>query len=215
MPPAGTTPKRKLISLVGFMGCGKTSIGRLLASHLAWRFVDLDERIEEHAGLCITAIFNRLGEPAFRNIEHELLLQVLGEVAEQGQPTVLALGGGTFAQPRNVELLREFGALERSTGASGNAPGASGGGLAGVVIWLDCPIELLLARCVTMTDRPLFRDEASFRQLYAQRLPFYQQADYRVESDADPRRIVEQILALGALDRALGVADASTGKVNA
>ena len=215
MPPAGTTPRHKLISLVGFMGCGKTSIGRLLASHLAWRFVDLDERIEEHTGLRITEIFDRLGEPAFREIEHELLLRVLGEVGEQGRATVLALGGGTFAQPRNVELLRQFGAMQAHVGAGGVAPDPAGRGLGGIVIWLDCPTELLLKRCVTMTDRPLFRDEASFRQLYAQRLPFYQQADYRVESNADPRRIVEQILALGVLERGPGVADASTGKVSA
>ncbi len=189
------------------MGCGKTTIGRLLASHLAWHFVDLDTRIEEHTGLRITEIFERLGEPAFRAMEQELLLQVLGEAAEQGRPTVLALGGGTFAQPQNVALLRG--------GSVPEGAGGPGGGLAGVVIWLDCPIEELLARCVTMTDRPLFRDEGSFQQLYAQRLPFYQQADHRVESSADPRLVVEQILALGILARGPGTADASTGKVKA
>ncbi len=215
MPFAGTTSRYKLISLIGFMGCGKTSIGRLLASHLAWRFVDLDERIEEHTGLRIAEIFDRLGEPAFREIEHELLLQLLGEVVEQGRATVLALGGGTFAQPGNVELLRQFGALQASVGVGRAAPDPAGRSLGGVVIWLDCPTELLLKRCVTMTDRPLFRDEASFRQLFNQRLPFYQQADYRVESNADPRRIVEQILALGILERSPGVAGASTGKVKA
>jgi len=186
MPPASTTPRRKLICLIGFMGCGKTTIGRLLARQLAWRFVDLDTRIAEHAGLSITEIFDRLGEPAFREIEHERLLQALGEAAEQDMPTVLALGGGTFAQPQNVELLRH-----------GSA----------VVIWLDCPVEVLLKRCVLMTDRPLFRDEGSFRKLYEQRRPFYQQADYRVEGEAQPRGVVEQILALGFLERPVGVAE--------
>ncbi len=194
MPPAGTTPRRRLICLAGFMGCGKTTIGRRLARQLAWRFVDLDTRIEEHARLRITEIFERLGEPAFRKMEYELLLHALGEAAEQDRPTVLALGGGTFAQPENVELLRSNG---------------------GVIIWLDCPIEELLARCAAITDRPLFRDEASFRQLYEQRRPFYQQADYRVESNAAPGRIVEQILALGILERAVGVPDDHPGRVNA
>ncbi len=194
MSAASATPRRKLICLAGFMGCGKTTVGRSLARQLGWHFVDLDTRIAEHAGLSISEIFDRFGEPAFREIEHERLLAALAEAAEHDTPTVLALGGGTFAQPRNVELLRRFGAAETSAGPS-----------AAVVIWLDCPIEELLARCVTMTDRPLFRDEPSFRQLYEQRRPFYQQADYRVESNADPRRVVEQILALGLLDRSVGV----------
>ena len=185
-----------MICLAGFMGCGKTTVGRLLARQLSWRFVDLDTRIEEQAGLRITEIFDRRGEAAFREIEHEQLIRALGEAAEQDTSTVLALGGGTFAQPRNVELLRAFGV------AGGSA--ARGGA---VVIWLDSPIEVLLARCVTMDDRPLFRDEASFRKLYEQRLPFYQQADYRVESNTDPRRVVEQILALGCFDRPVRVAE--------
>ena len=74
------------------------------------------------------------------------------------------------------------------------APGA-------VVIWLDCSTEDLLQRCVLMGDRPLFRDEASFRKLYEERLPYYRQADYRVESGGEPMRVVEQILALGIFGR--------------
>lgn len=166
------------------MGSGKTTVGRLLASQLAWRFVDLDERIEETAGAAIADIFDRLGEPAFRQMEREQLLRALGEVAELDAPTVLALGGGTFAQAENVALLREF------TSQAG-----------GAILWLDCPVEELLARCATMTNRPLFRNEAGFRQLYDARMPFYQKADCRVPSDANPRRVVERILALGLLEK--------------
>lgn len=162
------------------MGCGKTTIGRLLARQIGWRFVDLDHMIEERAGLNIPAIFERLGEPAFREIEHELLLRVLGEAMEQNKPTVVALGGGTFAQPQNFSLLRGHGS---------------------VVVWLHCPLEELMARCARIQNRPLFRDAESFRRLYEQRLPFYQQAHYRVESSVEPRRTVEQILALGLLER--------------
>ncbi len=187
---AGPSSGCGLIGLAGFMGCGKTTIGQLLAQQLAWRFVDLDTRIAERAGMRITEIFDRLGEPAFRDMEYEELRKALGETREQDRSTVLALGGGTFAQPRNVELLRSFAAKEESAGRSAS----------GVIIWLDCPMELLLARCVTMTDRPLFRDEASFLQLYAQRRPFYEQADFRVASNADPRHVVERILALGILN---------------
>jgi shikimate kinase len=157
------------------MGSGKTTVGTLLARQLAWRFEDLDARIEQSTGLSISVIFERRGEAAFREIERDQFEKTLGRVAESGEPIVLALGGGTYAQPGMVERLREF----RAT-----------------VIWLDCPIELLLSRCATMSNRPLFRDEASFRSLLAARLPFYEQADYRVEADDDPIRVVSSILAL-------------------
>jgi shikimate kinase len=161
------------------MGSGKTTVGKLLAAQLAWRFVDLDEEIERHAGLPIAEIFTRSGEPVFRDIEHECLVRVLSSAASQQTSFVLALGGGTFVQPRNVVLLRDAGA---------------------VVLWLDTPVEELLSRCVLMPDRPLFRDEASFRKLYDERLPFYRQADYRVPGATDPRDAVERIRALGILD---------------
>src|SRR5712692_5563659 len=105
MPRTRHTPRPRWICLAGFMGSGKTTVGRLLAQQLAWRFVDLDTRIEEHAGLSIAEIFERLGEPAFRQIERELLEQALGQAAEVDPPMVLALGGGTFAQAENVALL--------------------------------------------------------------------------------------------------------------
>ena len=101
---------------------------------------------------------------------------MVAEAVETGKPRIVSLGGGTIAQPRNLALLRESGAT---------------------LIWLQCPVEELLLRCAKITDRPLFRDEASFRQLYEERLPAYQLADYRVDSSLDPRRVAEQILALG------------------
>ncbi len=205
MPSSGTTPKRRLlICLTGFMGSGKTTVGQLLARQLAWRFVDLDTRVEEQSGRRIAEIFEHLGEDAFRAMEHKQLLEILGEIEERDQPTVLALGGGTLAQPGNLDILRSFCLPER--------PSARGS--RGVVLWLDCPVEDLLARCVTMTNRPLFRDEASFRTLYKQRLPFYQQADHRVESKAAPLRVVEQILAIDALEQSLPTAS-SKGPVSA
>ena len=65
------------------------------------------------------------------------------------------------------------------------------------VIWLDSPIEVLLARCTTMTGRPLFRDETSFRALYTQRIGSYQLADFRVDSSGDPAAVVAEILRRG------------------
>jgi shikimate kinase len=155
------------------MGSGKTTIGMLLARQLAWRFVDLDDRIEESAGLAIPQIYERLGEPAFRQIEAGQLRAALGRATEMKESTVLALGGGTYAQAGCPDFLRAAGVP---------------------VLWLDSPVEVLLARCMTMTGRPLFRDEASFRALHAQRLPSYQLADYRVDSSGEPSQVVAEIL---------------------
>ena len=165
-----------ILCLAGFMGSGKTTVGTLLAQHLAWRFVDLDDRIEEAAGLTIPEIFERLGEPAFRKLEADQLRAALGRASEHKESTVLALGGGTYAQPGCPEFLRSAGVP---------------------VLWLDSPLELLLSRCMTMTGRPLFRDEVSFRALYAQRLPSYQLANSRVDSSAEPTQVVAEILRRG------------------
>src|SRR5437879_11907038 len=134
MPSPGTTPRRRLICLPCFMGCGNATVGQLLARHLAWRFVDLDARIEHRAGLRITEIFDRLGESAFREIEHEQLIEALGQSAELDQPTVLALGGGTFAQPQNTEVLPAS-RLKEATERSGTGS---------AVNWHDCPVAVLL-----------------------------------------------------------------------
>jgi len=157
------------------MGSGKTTIGTLLARQLAWRFVDLDERIEGASGLRISEFFERFGELAFRTLEAEQLRSVLGRAAEMKESIILALGGGTYAQQGAPEFLR--------------AQNVS-------VIWLDTPIESLLARCMTMSSRPLFRDETTFRALHAERVPSYRLADYRIDSSGDPLQVVAGILRL-------------------
>lgn len=173
---------RKLICLTGFMGSGKSTAAALVARQLGWQNIDLDKRITEATGLSIPEIFSRMGEPEFRRIEHEQLRRVVGEAQESQKPRIVSLGGGTISQAVNLTLLRESGAM---------------------MIWLQCPIEELLVRCATVTDRPLFRDEASFRMLYQQRLPAYEAADYRVDSSAEPARVVEQILALDIFQRVI------------
>jgi shikimate kinase len=172
----GSPPRPAIICLAGFMGAGKTTIGTRLARQLGWRFVDLDDRIEEAAGITIPEFFERHGEPAFRLLEADQLRAALGRAVEFRESTILALGGGTYAQPGAPEFLRNSGVP---------------------VIWLDTPLELLLSRCMTMTGRPLFRDEASFRALYAQRLPSYELADFRVDSSGDAAVVVAEILRRG------------------
>lgn len=176
-------PLPSAIFLVGFMGCGKTTVGRLLAQRMAWKFIDLDAVIEEEESASIADIFARHSEAAFRRREHEILRRMVRQAVQQtvqqagaGAGRVIALGGGTFAQPANLELLQRAGAA---------------------TVWVECPIDELLMRCALMANRPLFRDEASFRRLYEERLPFYQQATYSVRSGrSDPRDVVQQILAL-------------------
>jgi shikimate kinase len=166
---------RKLLALTGFMGSGKTTVGRMLAERLGWRFVDLDSRIVDRAGLSIVQIFRNHGEPAFRALEADMLERALGEAGEQDRPAVIALGGGTLTRPENLVRLRQAGAM---------------------LVWLDCPVEELLLRCAGMADRPLFTDEAGFRRLYDERRPLYAQAEYRVDAATEPARVVERILAL-------------------
>jgi len=161
------------------MGCGKTTVGLRLAQRLVWKFVDLDERIEKEEGMSIAEIFARAGEAAFRKKEQTVLQQALEEAQRVGG-RVVALGGGTFAQPANFDLLQR-----------GKA----------ITIWLECPVEELLLRCVLVTNRPLFRDEASFRQLYEQRLAYYRQATYSVSTGRrNPNEVVNEILALPAVE---------------
>lgn len=176
-PPAtGFSLKPAAVYLVGFMGCGKTTVGMKLAQRLAWKFIDLDAQIEQEEGLTIAEIFTRVGEAAFRKKEQEWVQRLLREVAPGAAGRVVALGGGTFAQPNNFELLQRSKALS---------------------IWLECPVEELLLRCALMTNRPLFRDEASFRRLYEQRLPYYRQAVFTVPTgSADPNEVVQRILSL-------------------
>ena len=172
--PPPPIPSRTLY-LVGFMGCGKTTVGRLLAQRMAWKFVDLDQLIEESEGATVAEIFARAGEAAFRRREQDLLRRIVQKAPAAGG-RVVALGGGTIAQPANLELLQR-------------APA--------ITIWLQCPVDQLLMRVALMPNRPLFRDEGSFRRLYEERLPYYQQAAFAVESGpGDPREVVQQILAL-------------------
>jgi shikimate kinase len=172
----GENRMRRLVCLTGFMGSGKSTTARVLASQLGWLNTDLDRCITEATQLSIPEIFARMGEPEFRRVEHEQLARIVAETLATQKPRIVSLGGGTIMQPQNMALLREAGAA---------------------LIFLHCPIEDLLHRCAHITDRPLFRDEASFRQLYEERLPMYEMADYRVESRGDVSRVVEQILTLG------------------
>ncbi len=163
--------RRHVIYLLGFMGSGKTTVGKLLAQELSWPFIDLDAVIEAGQGLSIREIFENSGEPFFRQLERAALVE-----AAKTAPSVIALGGGTFAQQANIDFIREAG---------------------GSTVWLDSAPEVLWERCEGIDNRPLFRDPASFTQLLLQRLPFYRLAQYRISTDGrEPADVVQQILRL-------------------
>lgn len=159
------------IYLAGFMGCGKSTVGRLLAQKLGWSFVDLDAEIERAQGRKIAEIFEAEGEESFRAIEAQALRDQIRKV-RGGRACVVALGGGAYAQPRNRERLSE----------------------GGVVIHLDAPVETLWERVQGEDDRPLARDSEAFRALYAKRRPLYSQAHYSIDADRDAAVIVDEIL---------------------
>lgn len=162
------------IYLVGFMASGKTTIGRLLADELGWSFADLDEDIETMAGTTIAQIFDTRGEQEFRRIETDAIEKRV-HLIEKGRPMVVALGGGTFVQQTNFDLLENN----------------------GISVWLDCPYPIVCERVARASHRPLARDEAKFRELYEARRDAYQRADFRVEiSGDDPALAVGNILKL-------------------
>ena len=164
--------RRKQIYLLGFMGSGKSTVGELLSKELGWPFIDLDTVIEAGQGVSIREIFERSGEGFFRQLERAALTEVM-----KSEPVVIALGGGTFANEANVELIRETG---------------------GTTVWLDCPVELLLERCSGMVTRPLFRDAESLQRLLDLRVPYYRLAEHRVSTEGrSAQEVTEQILRLG------------------
>jgi len=153
------------------MGVGKSTVGDLLARRLRWPFIDLDTTIEAGQGTTIREMFENAGEAFFRQIERAALIE-----ASRTEPVVIALGGGTFVQEPNFQYINEIG---------------------GTTIWLDCPVEELRRRCEGKNDRPLFRDPESFAELFEQRLPFYQRANFRVSTAGrEPASVVDQILSL-------------------
>lgn len=148
------------IVLSGFMGAGKTTVGRLVAEHLAMPFVDLDDEIERRSGRTIREIFAEDGEPTFRALERRLLEETL-----ERDPLVVAVGGGTLVDPEVSDRVRSR----------------------AFVVWLHPSFATVVDRIGALgkRDRPLFRDEAQALDLYRQRLPSYARSDLKLEVGPD------------------------------
>ena len=161
--------------LCGFMGCGKTTVGRLLAARTGRRFVDTDALIEEEAGMAVEDIFKRFGEEDFRLRER----QACSRLAEK-ENLVIATGGGALTFPENAAVLRR----------------------SGVIILLDVSPETVLDRLKGDRTRPLLQredKEMSVRELMARRLPqYYEAASLFIDGNQAPEAVAGDILlALG------------------
>jgi len=148
--------------LVGFMGSGKSTVGRLLARRLGWSFFDLDHEIEAAEKATIAELFDTRGEPEFRRIEAEMLRQHVRSI-ERGRPAVVALGGGAFVDLANRDLILQN----------------------GIAVWLDCPFDRVQRRIGDASARPLARDPQFFATLYESRRPIYALADVRIAIESD------------------------------
>jgi shikimate kinase len=152
MNEAQTPPKN--IVLIGFMGSGKSTVGRELHNRLGYPLVDMDQTIEQRAGKPITAIFAEDGEEAFRNAETELL----EELAKMDAPShIISTGGGLVGRTRNRELLKKL----------------------GYVVWLHAPTDVIFERTSKNSDRPLLHGDDPRQRIQALlelRNPWYEAA---------------------------------------
>lgn len=155
------------VYLVGFMGAGKTTVAQALGRRLGWRVEDVDELIEARERCSVADVFATRGEPYFRLAEREVLRRLLPV-----EYAVVATGGGTYADPENRAAI--------------NATG--------VAVWLDLPLDQVLARVPQDGRRPLATDRASFEALYHARRLAYQQAHLRLDAGAPVEELVERVL---------------------
>lgn len=178
MLQSAPSPQRwtgKPIVLVGLMGVGKSTVGRRLAARLNVPFVDADHEIETAAGMTVGEIFERFGEPYFRDGERRVIARLI-----DGSPRVIATGGGAFINDETRALILDQ----------------------GIAIWLDAPPRVLAERVKRRDTRPLLRGRDPHQvltDLAAIRNPIYAQAPIRIASDQAPHES-----AVGAILKAIG-----------
>lgn len=159
----------KNIYLVGFMGSGKSTVGRLLAEKLNMRFVDIDKEVEKSKGMSIREIFQNFGEDYFRNLEKEKLREFLRQSG-----FIVSTGGGLGADIDIMNLMRED----------------------GKVIWIRADIQTILDRCKDDTERPLLKlPKDKLLELFKKREKVYSLAHITVDSDKKtPIQIIQEIV---------------------
>jgi len=168
-----------VIFLVGFMGCGKSSVGLALATLLGVDFVDLDELVSRDSGRSVSAIFEEEGEAAFRARERSSLLALEPRLSAGA---VVATGGGAYIDERSRAWMSAQ----------------------GQTVWLDATLDAIERRIARDGTRPLYGDRAALEALYDRRRPAYATAGLRVETSTRPPEEVARLIALAvrAEDRA-------------
>lgn len=155
------------IVLCGFMGSGKTVVGRELSKIMGCRFVDTDELIEQEQGVAIKAIFATHGEDYFRDLEFEMCKKVADM-----KNCIVSTGGGAMTFQRNVDAIKE----------------------GSKVVFLDASFDVICERIGDSTNRPLFQDKEKARQLYDERKDKYlSAADYVIDGDMSARKTALEI----------------------
>ena len=161
----------KNIFLVGFMGAGKSTVGRILADKIGYRYCDADKFIETHAGTTITQIFADQGEKYFRDLESESM-----EFLSTKEKQVIATGGGVIQRDRNWDAMKN----------------------GGITVYLKAPIEVIWERIKDSKDRPLLQVEnplETARELLNKRTLLYEKADLIVDtSDLSLEEVAEEII---------------------
>ncbi len=163
------------------MGAGKTTVGRLLAPMLGWRFLDTDAMLIERHRASISSLFQDFGEPQFREWEAEVVAETLGQ-----EKTVIALGGGAVEHPATQALLY-------------SRPGT-------LTVFLETPLPVALARCASepgASVRPVLAEAELLQTRYAMRLPMYRSAHLTLPTEnktpaALARAIVEAVMSRDA-----------------
>lgn len=161
----------KNIILIGFMGTGKTSVGKCLARELNLKFIDTDDLIEKEAGICINEIFAKFGEEYFRRLESKVIAEVSSD-----ENMIIATGGGAVINPANLLALKKN----------------------GILVCLTASIDAILSRVGSGDERPLIsggdkREKIS--NILKSREPFYKKADVIVDTTTKSiKEVVEEIL---------------------
>ncbi|MEA2569575.1 MAG: shikimate kinase [Acidobacteriota bacterium] len=158
------------IYLVGFMGAGKTTVGRELSSRIDTPFFDLDDLVEAAEQQSIREIFAQHGEPHFRKRERDILRST-----RYLENAVVATGGGTFTFDENIQFIQSE----------------------GLSVYLSAPYSLLRSRIgEKAAERPLFRDDLATHELYNARIRYYRMSDVTIEvrEEETPNEIVERLL---------------------